>query len=309
MQALTPAPCDWLDTDLQENAGAFSFSAALAVIGPDQVRFQPHLSFGFPATDVYQARQEDDGWHLTLNLPGLYGSHSPLPTSYTEDLFFEERTESGNPLRRGLFDMVHNQLYHLFAAVLTHRRDPLRQTHLLRLFTGLAERTFNGSIPGNSLLAWAGLLGGRCRGSDSLERLLSGWTNLPCQVEECIPLWTLVPDEHRTVLGKANCSLGNNCLTGEWFVSRATAFRVTIGPVSWLQLEPWLLGGKELTDVVALIEVMNGDALDVEIVLKIATSDLPCLPLGQGKLGRQVRTNGLSAAEHCTVVYRTTDNR
>ncbi len=298
----------WLQADLAANAPAFSFTAAIAVAG-EQARLRPHLSLAFPATEVVAAECLAGIWHVTLGLPGLYGAHSPLPTSYTEDLLADEPAIDSDPLRRGLYDVLHQQVYRLLADVLDHHREPQQDARLIAQFSGLIDRRIGERIPGEALLAWAGLLSGRSRGADALERVLSGWAGVPCVVEECIALWTPLPDDHCTRLGAANSTLAIDCVAGGWFVSRATAFRVEIGPVPWTVMESWLPDGHHLGDTLAVIDLLNGDALDVEVVLVIDTATMPCPPLGAARLGRDLRTTGPAAAVRREVVYRSTGIR
>ncbi len=294
----------WLLEDLTAHATSFSFAAALEAAGPD-ARLRPHLSLAFPASEVVAANHLSGTWQLTVGLPGLYGANSPLPTSYTEDLLAAE----DDPLRRGLFDLLHQRLLRLLADVLDHHRAPHQQARLLALFSGLSGRRFSGCIAGEELLAWSGLLTGRCRGADAMERLLSGWSQVPCVVEECIALWTALPPAQVTRLGSTSSTLGSDCVAGGWVLSRATAFRVTVGPVAGSAIDPWLPAGRQLTDLVALIDLLNDDALDVEVVLVVDTADLPCPPLGHARLGRDLRTSGTTAPYRRDLVYRTTGPR
>jgi len=59
----------------------------------DHISVVPHLSLGFPASDLEKI-EELEGNHpprykITANFLGLYGSSSPLPTWYTEELLEE----------------------------------------------------------------------------------------------------------------------------------------------------------------------------------------------------------------------------
>lgn len=303
MTATQQSPA-WLLVDLATNASSFSFTAAVAAVG-SAVHLRPTLSLAFPASEVLAAHHINGMWQLTLGLPGLYGANSPLPTSYTEDLLAAE----DDPLRRGLYDLLHQRLFRLLADVLDQHREPARQARLLGLFSGLSGRRFGGRIAGEDLLAWSGLLTGRCHGADALERLLSGWSGTPCAVEECIALWTSLPEGQLTRLGAANSTLGSDCVAGGWVLSRATAFRVTVGPVAGDVVDAWLPGGRLLEDLIALTDLLNGDALDVEVVLVVDTAGMSCPALGQARLGRDLRTTGTTAPYRRDLVYRTTGNR
>ncbi len=291
-----------LQRRLREQPWAFDLSRAVAVVGGGgPVRLRPDLSLAMPAAEVVAAETDGDGWRLTLGIPGLYGAGSPLPSSYTEDLFPEEE----DPLRRGVVDLINDRVLHLLVQALRRERDPQVSRDLLGLATGLAGRRFADRIDGDDLLAFAGLLGGRARGADGLERLLGGWSGVACTVEECIPLLTPIPRDQQTSLGGLNTALGSTTIAGEAVVSRATAFRVVVGPLPWNAVDPWLPGGSGLAELCTLTDLANTDALDYEIVLVVETAGMPNIPLGDGRLGLDTRTEGTMDGLRRELVFRT----
>ena len=301
------------DRALQRDATAFSFVAAVdAVVGDtplggtsaaaEHVRLRPHLSLAFPTSEVLAAEKDAAGrWLLTVGLPGLYGANSPLPTSYTEDLLNRDDRDP----TRGLLDVVHHRLLSLLHGALHKYRDGDVTIPLQRL-TGVYQKHLAGRIAGQRLLAYAGVLAGRARGADTLERVLSHFLHVPCQIEQCIMLWTPLPSDQITRLGEANSALGVDCVAGDTVCSRATAFRITVGPLRWDTVEGFLPGGECLADVHALVGLLNNDALDYEVELLVDTAGTPELPLGDARLGLDVRTAGEVPAVRRDIVYRST---
>ena len=289
-----------LRRDLERAPHAFTLLAAVSAAG-DGVRLRPALSLAFPRAEVLAAeRNADDAWRLTVGLPGLYGTGSPLPASYTEDLF----ADGDDELRRGVLDLVNHRVLSLLVDTLRHRRDGTRRARQLALATGLDGRLVGGRIPGEELLAYAGFLAGRCRSADALERILTHRSDVPCAVEECVERWTGIPIEQRTSLGLANATLGQDTIAGESLCSRATAFRIVVGPLPWDRVDPWLPGGDGLADLCALTDLANGDGLDYEIELLVETAGMPCQALGAGRLGLDSRTDGMPADLRRELVHR-----
>jgi type VI secretion system protein ImpH len=75
---------------------------ALGREGPaaqELIRFRPHATLAFPTSDIESITvlEGQDGapprFHMTVNFLGLYGSMSPLPTFYTEDLIIADLDE------------------------------------------------------------------------------------------------------------------------------------------------------------------------------------------------------------------------
>jgi type VI secretion system protein ImpH len=295
--ASTPA---WLATGLLAEPYRFDLIAALAVTGP-QVRLRPALELAYPRAEVLTAEHDaTHGWTLTVGLPGLYGPASPLPSSYTEDVLADEE----DTLRRDLLDLVHQRLLLLLAASRQRTLGGPDQRRQLSLIAGLTERLVGGRIPGSQLLAFCGLLCGRSRSADALSRLLTSWSQVPCTIEQCIERWTPIPSAEQTRLGQANAALGLNTVAGDALCSRATSFRVAIGPLPWNQVEPWLPGGHGLADICALTDLLNSDSHDYEVVLAVETHGMPCHGLGTGRLGLDLRTTGEASGIRFDAVYR-----
>ena len=292
-------------------ASAFTFIAAVdAAAGAvplggtsaaaEQVRLRPHLSLAFPTAEVVAAVRDGQGrWQLTVGLPGLYGANSPLPLSYTEDLLRLDQPT----LTRGVLDVLHHRLLSLLYRALHKYRDGDIAGVLQRL-TGLDQRLGAGQLPAQRLLAYAGILAGRARGADALERMVQHYFSVPCQVESCILRLTPLPAEQRTRLGEAHVSLGVDSVAGDTVASRATAFRVTVGPLAWTIVDGFLPGGEQLGELQALIGLINGDGLDYDIELLIDSRQAPHLPLGSARLGLDLRTAGAVADLRRELVYR-----
>ncbi len=307
----------WLTTALHNQPSAFSFVAAIdAVAGgvalggtsaaAERVRLRPHLGLAFPLAEVVAAEKPCDPgsdlrWQITVGLPGLYGANSPLPTSYTEDLLARDV----NDPTRGLLDVIHHRLLSLLHRALHKYRDGDLAGPLQRL-TGLHQRLIGGRIPSQRLLAYTGILAGRARGADTLERVLSHFHEVPCRIEQCIEMWTPLPADQLTRLGEANCGLGSDCVAGDTICSRATAFRITVGPLRWSDMAGFLPGGERLADLQALVGHLEGDALDYEVELLIDTTGLPESSLGDARLGLDLRTSGAFPTERREIVYRST---
>jgi type VI secretion system protein ImpH len=290
----------WLEAELLAEPERFDLLAALAVTGT-QVRLRPALELAYPRAEVLSAeRDQQHQWLLTVGLPGLYGPASPLPSSYTEDLLADE----DDSLRRDLLDLVHHRLLQLLADTRQRALGGPDQRRQLSLIAGLSERLVGGRIPGGQLLAFCGLLCARSRSADALTRLLSAWSGVRCAVEQCIERWTRIPLTEQTRLGQANACLGVETVVGDALCSRATSFRVTIGPLSWDRVEPWLPGGPGLADICALTDLLNADAHDYEVVLAVDTQGMPCHGLGSGRLGLDLRTTGEAAGIRYDAVYR-----
>ena len=117
-----------LINDLLSRGHEFSFTQVMrlarTVLGPggarelpdvpwqERVRVRPDLSLAFPASDVVRVEQDGTDLLVETTFLGLYGSSSPLPTHYTEDLMDEASADSS--VSRDFLDILHQRLYQLY---------------------------------------------------------------------------------------------------------------------------------------------------------------------------------------------------
>lgn len=305
---------------LVADARAFSFVNAIRILeasvpgaaplggtGPasrEAIRLRPPLSLSFPGSDIAEIERlrAPDGrerYRVTAAMLGLYGSVSPLPTYYTERLLAED--EDG-PVR-ALYDLINHRLLSLLYRIFLKYRPHLGgdvglasvdHEHRLQRLLGVPDE-LPGGVHGRYLLAFAGLLATPARSADAMERLLGGYFATTCAVDQCIARWTTLPAGARTQLGHGNCRLGQDVVAGDRVMSRATAYRVTLGPVPWTGADDFHQGGRRHADLLALIRFFDPQQLDVVIDLVVDTADLPDLPLGDPRCRAGRAAHGLGA--------------
>lgn len=186
------------------------------------VRIRPHLSLGFPESDIEIIKEEAQGfYHIEANFFGLYGVSSPLPTFYTEDLI--EEYMQGHSAMRDFIDIFHTvfypllyqawEKYRLWLAVVEHK-DESRLHQLLALigFRDLSDR-YEEAL---ALLPFAGNLSVGVKSALGLEALLQGLLkHQELSVETCVEQRVSVPPDSRLILGLQANQLGEDTVLGE----------------------------------------------------------------------------------------------
>ena len=287
----------WQCADFAATPWKYDLAAAWRLLGPTTT-LRPALSLDFPPGEIRAAEQTADGsWTLTIGLAGLYGHGSPLPLADTEELI----AAGADSLRRGLLDLLAGHLLACEAEALDQSRAGADLARRLGVLCGLAQRTVPNDLAGDGLLAYAGILSGRGRTAAGLARMLSHWAEVPCAVEPCSALWTVLPDAEQSRLGSA--LLGVDAVAGSAVCSRATSFTITVGPVAWTAAEPWLPGGARLTALCALTRMVNRDAHAFAVQLVIADGGMPSFALGSGRLGFDQRLSGEPSGTRTELVY------
>jgi type VI secretion system protein ImpH len=181
---LNPDPKAGLKQELLREGHAFSFFQVIRLLrlfamhasgtqkSPsdfrEKLRIRPNLSMAFPASDVESIEQfgdpEDPNFLITANFLGLYGSASPLPTFYTEDLIDEAAEDES--VSRDFIDIVNQRIFSLLFECWGKYRQTLQvveeknAAHLERLLCllGIGEKSFRKDIPEpHRLLRYIGL--------------------------------------------------------------------------------------------------------------------------------------------------------
>jgi type VI secretion system protein ImpH len=256
-----------VNASLLANPRAFTFFQALRLLrlaGRDRrgsahggdvlkrIRVRPNLTLAFPESDVEDIAVADngDGFRMTANFLGLYGTSSPLPTFYTEDLIDESLRDLH--AARELIDVLNDSLYPLLFEAWTKSRplvkvieeqDPRLIERLFALI-GLGDGKLRHSLAHpHRLLRYIGLLSQFPRSALGLQTLLGdALGNIPVIVISCLPIKVEIPLDQRLTLGPSGRALGEDTFVGEEIDDRTSAIGIQIGPVSYNKFRELLPG-------------------------------------------------------------------
>jgi type VI secretion system protein ImpH len=202
----------------------------------EDVRIRPHLSLGFPPSDIVTLEKLPGGeqglFRITVSMLGLYGASSPLPVFYTEELLEEQAGDRSGS--RDFFDLFNSAVYTLFLWAACFRFHPLpavTQQHdekLVKQFRALAS-----SIDGEPDCARAGLSGLLSQyphSASSLQSFLSSLLQVPVRVEECTRRQAAIPRDQQARLGSGP-ALGETVLLGRLAADWEGKVTLCLGPL------------------------------------------------------------------------------
>ena len=248
------------------------------------LRFRPDASLGFPATDVVALEPVSAAQlalhrvRITTTFLGVYGSTSPLPSFYCEDVLWED---PDNSRVRDFLDIFHHRLISLFYRCWCKYRYPVEFEHgkddpiTPRLFalTGLGSPAMveATALPDSwRLLHFAGLFQHQPHSALDLERVLSDYFDgLPVEVEECTGRWIPIRDEQLPALGLRNCRLDVDCSIGTRVFGRMTSFRVWIGPCDHARVRDFLPGQDDHRVLERLVDLFVNEPMTFDIGLRV----------------------------------------
>ena len=255
-----------------------------------RIAVRPELSLAFPAADVTRiepAAEGDEGFLVTATFLGLYGTSSPLPTFYTEELL-EEAADDEN-VTRDFLDILNRHLFHLLFRCWTKYRLCVRvveeedhdQTEKLFCLLGLGSEGIRKGIPdSHRFIRYLGLVLQHPRSALGLRTVLKdALGGLPIDVVPCLPRMARVPEDQRCSLGSSGSILGQDSFIGEELLDRTGKFRLAIGPVSGDSFRELLPTGEKHGLLTFLTDFYLAAPLeyDLEITIEAGEVETACL--------------------------------
>lgn len=262
-------------------------SARVGYQGPasaEILRFRPDISLASASSDVAElnlVRSSDaakERYRITTTFLGLYGSSSPLPSFYSEDILWAD--EDQNRIRDFL-DLFHHRLISLFYRCWSKYRYHIqfeydendRLTPNLFSLIGLdvnhlSQKT--GLPEPIRLLHFAGLINQQPHSASALEGILSEYfDNLPVEIEQCTGRWVPVKQEQLASLGERNCRLGMDCSIGHRVFARTGNFRIWIGPIDYQQFLEFLPDQPNHRVLRSLVSFFTTDHLEFDTAFEV----------------------------------------
>lgn len=259
-------------------------------------RFGANTNVHFPASEIQTLDLEPHGQiKLTVNFLGLNGPLGILPLYHS--LLVAERVRARDRALRDFLDIFNHRLISLFyraweknrfaIAYERERSDPV--TEHLRDLIGLGMESVQDllSVPDESLLYYAGLLGQQARSAAALEQMLEDYFDVPIEVEQFVGGWYPLAAETQCALGdeeSASSQLGTGAVAGNEIWDQQGRIRLRIGPLSRRQYDDFLPEGSAYETLRTLTRFFSEERFNFEIQLVLAKEDVPgCVLGGEGE--------------------------
>ena len=262
--------------------------------GETAIRFRPKLSLDFPPTDIDTIEALDgkgERYMVTATFLGLYGTSSPLPAFYTEELF--EDASEDIAVTRDFLDIFHTPVYRLFFHAATRYRLPFQVVEekdseiLERLYSllGYAGRTMRKSLPSAyRMLRYIGLFTHFPRSAAALRSLVADLVGTgSVTVEQCIASRAAIPEEQRCRLGSRAGKLGADSYIGSRIHERSGAFRMTIGPLDHAAYHALLPGTVKAVMLQRYVQLYLDQPLRWDVDLSIDPCAVEGVTLGRAR--------------------------
>lgn len=264
-----------------------------------RLRIRPHLSLGFPATDMtdigWQALSEDDyRIQITATFLGLYGTGSPLPTFYTEELLDEASDD--RTVSRDFLDIFNHDFYiHFFKAWSRYRlmfkvleEEDADYIERLYCLLGLGHKELRRALPHHDrALRYIGLFTQFPRSALGLKTMLADLLAGPrVAVRQCVHRWVAIPADQRLVLGEQGCTLGEDSWLGQQVMDRMGKVVVEVHELSADAFHELLPGEALYSQVESLTGFYLVDPVEHDLSLSVRPEEVQTLQPGAGRWAR-----------------------
>jgi len=279
----------YIKEELLQNGNTFSFFQAIRLLrhlNEKKIKVIPNLSLSFQTSSIEEIKEDEDNFTIIANILGLYGTGSPLPTFYTEELIEEERRDKS--FVKGLIDIINQRLYELLFDGWSKYKSMIRtieekdETHIQRLysFAGIAEKELRQDIKAPYfLLRYTGLLSQSPRSASGLCSLLSdAFPEIKIKIIQCLTRSVKIPDDQKPRLGEQNCSLGKNIYVCKE-AKEGNRLRIRLGPFTEKVFREFLPGTKKYNKLVFLTKyyLQVHFVFDIEAVITKNQINAVCL--------------------------------
>ncbi len=263
----------------------------------DPVRLGQEAELAFPPSTIAKFTPAGDGKPAKLinRAFGLFGSNGPLPLHLTEYARNRLRNQRDGTLI-AFADMLTHRVMTLFyrawrtgqPAPSFDRRDSDPFERKIAALSGYDGEQLRNRDPMPDLAKryFAGHLASGSKTSEGLVSMLSAFFGVPVRLQEFIGTWLDLEPEDRWQLGTP-ARLGRTTSIGNRVWSRASKFRVIVGPVPLQDYKRFLPGQGRLEQLEAIVRNHVGDRLDWDVNVVLKAADVPRAALGgQAALGQ-----------------------
>ena len=272
----------------------------------EAVRFRHSRSLAFKPGDVHDIQRKplhqrasglEERIELTLNVVGLIGTSSPLPTYLASEAAAND--EAGDA-KADFFDLFHHRLHSLLYRSLRKLEWPREHESQggdawsRRLLALIGIDTYDRPplkhIRALDLLRIAPLMVTSARTAHTLELAiveilghLLGEAEV--QVQQFRGSFAEIDQDHKIKLGIENTHLGVSAVIGDMCMHRAGLARIVVGPLDEAGLKRFLVGGEAFVALRELLDILAYELVEFELELILGKETRRGAILGVSKIG------------------------
>jgi len=256
------------------------------------LNFSANSSLSFPKSEIsdihfieFQGRVEVN---IELNFLNLFGSATPLPIHYAEEVredWAEEATLLdflnlfNHNLQKFIYPIWRDARYHV-----SYQKDLKDHfSKYLLSILGLYPQSQQKDTVLNfhKLLPFLGMLSLKQKSSGTLASIMRHYIgHKSIGIEECILSRATVPEWQKKKLGEEETILGESLICGDFVTVSNLKFRINLYDIPWHYLKDYSLFGDKLEPLKDLVSFTLNEPLGFELCLHIKQTEVKSFKLG-----------------------------
>lgn len=281
----------------------------LGQLGPardERIRLRGDPKLVFASSDVTELglHKFPDGVERTqvsTAFLGMYGSVSPLPVHFVEEIALSVHQGGPQPIRE-LIDVFHHRLLSLVFRAFTKYRHAVgylrqgRDDFTKRMFCSVGLDGFKRDGIKTELnpfyyLRFAPLLAMKSRSARGLQVVLDElFADVGVQIDQFVGHWTLIEKPLRNKLGVSNHQLGESLVIGRYVFDGSGRYTIKLGPLEYDDYLSFLPGGHRRPFLQQVVNTFTPGIHDVMLELHVDLDAAPRWQLGSPRASTLART-------------------
>ena len=276
----------------------------------ERIRVRADQSLSFASSDVSQLHytRGPDGVEraqITAAFLGLYGSVSPLPTHFVEEIAFSVYQGGPQPVREFL-DVFHHRLYSLCYRIWSKYRLAVgyrtkgQDDFTRRMFCAVGLDRHGKHVTQLDpfyYLRFAPLLASKSLSARGLNVVLEElFGEIGVHIDQFVGAWTLIEKPLRNKLGVANHQLGESLTLGRYVFDGSGRFQIKLGPLNYDDYLSFLPGGYRRPLLRSVVDTFTPGIHDVMLKLEVDLDAAPRFQLGSPRAATLSRTAWLGGS-------------
>jgi type VI secretion system protein ImpH len=243
------------------------------------IRVRPELSLRFPGTDISKIEKTGPFTYLiTATFLGLYGTSSPLPTFYTEDLIDELNEDKS--IQRDFIDIINYSIYPIFFKIWSKYRlfykicEENDETFIHKIYCllGLEDRQMRDQFRNTEkYFRYAGLVLQFPRSAEGLIAVVEDCFNLKhrVRINQCVLRQVSIPKDQHLLLGVSSCILGQDSVIGDTIMDITGKFQLVMGDADAGILHAFLPDQPLFLELKQMVNFYVNQPLEWEVLMEL----------------------------------------
>lgn len=247
----------------------------------EKIQFKANPSLAFPKSELAEVYLKETRHgvkaYMVLNFMTLFGSASPLPTHYSEEVLSSIDTDKvlvdfldmfNHHLQKFVYPIWEKQRYYI-----QYQRDlgdkfSKYMLSILGLYSQSQIKT--SKLNFLKLMPYIGLLSMRQKSAATMVSIIRHYLSHDAiDLDQCIPTQVIIDPSQYALLGTENCQLGGDLLLGESVKSHSGKFRILISDIAWDELYSFSVLGPKIQELKELVTFALNEPLEYDVCLYV----------------------------------------